>query len=105
MPVNTSLEVTLSELQGSQALVILMKILAVSYVSYLILWLVHALFISTLRKVPGPFLAKLTGLWEVKKVVTGNIHGIMIDLHKIYGIIPLILSYSLQRDSVDTKSA
>ncbi|KAJ4211202.1 hypothetical protein NW759_012682 [Fusarium solani] len=85
MLVNANLEVTLGELHGSQALAILTKTLAVSYASYLILWLVHALFLSNLRKVPGPFLAKLTGLWEVKKVVTGNIHGIMIDLHKIYG--------------------
>ncbi|KAM6510112.1 hypothetical protein FALCPG4_017739 [Fusarium falciforme] len=85
MLVNTSSKVNLGELLGSQALVILMKILAVSYVSYLTLWLVHALFLSNLRKVPGPFLAKLTGLWEVKKVATGNIHGIMIDLHKIHG--------------------
>ncbi|KAJ4171486.1 hypothetical protein NW754_013254 [Fusarium falciforme] len=85
MLVNTSLKVTLGELHGSQAYVTLIKILAVSNVSYLILWLVHALFLSNLRKIPGPFLAKLTGLWEVKKVVTGNIHGIMIDLHKIYG--------------------
>lgn len=105
MLVNTSSKVNLGELLGSQALVILMKILAVSYVSYLTLWLVHALFLSNLRKVPGPFLAKLTGLWEVKKVATGNIHGIMIDLHKIHGTIPLILSYSLKRDLVDTKLA
>ena len=105
MLVNTSLAVTLAELHGSQALAILIEILAVSYVSYLTLWLVYALFLSNLRKVPGPFLAKLTGLWEVKKVVTGNIHGIMVELHKTYGTIPLILSYSLERDSVDTKLA
>lgn len=105
MLVNTSLEVTLAELHGSQALAILIKTLAVIYVSYLILWLGYALFLSNLRKVPGPFLAKLTGLWEVKKVVAGNMHGIMIDLHKTYGTIPIMLSYSLERDSVDTKLA
>ncbi|RSL84570.1 hypothetical protein CEP51_003790 [Fusarium floridanum] len=85
MPANTSLGITLSELNGSQVLTILIKAFAVGYVSYLLLWIVHALLFSNLRKVPGPFLAKLTGLWEVKKVITGNIHGIMIDLHKKHG--------------------
>lgn len=87
MPANTSLGITLSELNGSYAFAILIKVFSVGYVSYLLLWIVHALLFSKLRKVPGPFLAKLTRLWEVKKVITGNIHGIMIDLHKKHGTI------------------
>ncbi|EEU36595.1 uncharacterized protein NECHADRAFT_51828 [Fusarium vanettenii 77-13-4] len=85
MLVNSGFGITLAELHGSQALAILVKIFVAGYAFYIILWLVYILFLSNLRKVPGPFLAKLTRLWEVKKVITGNIHGIMIDLHKIHG--------------------
>jgi len=95
MLVNSGFGITLAELHGSQALAILVKIFVAGYAFYIILWLVYILFLSNLRKVPGPFLAKLTRLWEVKKVITGNIHGIMIDLHKIHGTIPLLLNHSI----------
>ncbi|KAM0425684.1 hypothetical protein ACHAPT_008931 [Fusarium lateritium] len=81
----TDLGITSGELRGSQALTNLTKIFAVGYLFYLVLLIVHTLFLSSLRKVPGPFLAKLTRVWEIKKLATGNIHGIMIDLHKIHG--------------------
>ncbi|KAF4462953.1 pisatin demethylase [Fusarium albosuccineum] len=58
------------------------QIVAVAFVAYNALWLIYTLFISSLRKIPGPFLARISWLWETKKVATGNIHEIIMDLHK-----------------------
>ncbi|KAH7248152.1 cytochrome P450 [Fusarium solani] len=84
MLVNT-LELKLSELYISHSLSALLNILIVGQASYTILRLFYTIFLSGLRKVPGPFLARLTRFWEVKKVSTGDIHDVMIDLHKQHG--------------------
>ncbi|KAF5005010.1 hypothetical protein FDECE_8535 [Fusarium decemcellulare] len=70
-----------NEVQGKHVF----QIVAVAFVAYNALWLIYTLFFSGLRKIPGPFLAKLSRLWEMKNVATGNIHEIIMDLHKRHG--------------------
>ncbi|KAH6723524.1 cytochrome protein [Leptodontidium sp. MPI-SDFR-AT-0119] len=43
------------------------------------------LFFSSLRKVPGPILARFTRLWEVYHVWKGDLHLMYVDLHAKYG--------------------
>ena len=38
-----------------------------------------------LRKVPGPWLARWTRLWEFQKVREGHMEQVNLDLHKQYG--------------------
>ncbi|EUC29979.1 hypothetical protein COCCADRAFT_29025 [Bipolaris zeicola 26-R-13] len=52
---------------------------------YAAFYLIHTLFIPRQRKIPGPFLARITGLWELKKVVDGDLHKTMVKLHEQYG--------------------
>lgn len=52
---------------------------------YIVIWLACDLFIDHRRKIPGPFLARITSLWELKKVVHGDLHKTMIKLHERYG--------------------
>ncbi|EEU41315.1 uncharacterized protein NECHADRAFT_46257 [Fusarium vanettenii 77-13-4] len=73
------------ELYSSRSLSDLNNLLLLGQICYTIVWLFHAFFLSSLRKLPGPFLARLTRLWEVRKVTTGDIHDIMIDLHETHG--------------------
>ncbi|KAM6505408.1 hypothetical protein FSOLCH5_014627 [Fusarium solani] len=84
MIVNT-LTLKLSEISGSHGLSVLLSIFIVGQTLYMILWMFYTIFLSSLRKVPGPFLARLTRFWEVKKVSKGDIHDVMIDLHKQHG--------------------
>ncbi|CAH0042680.1 unnamed protein product [Clonostachys rhizophaga] len=61
------------------------QIALISFITYNVAWLIYALFFSSLRKIPGPFLAKISRIWEMRKVATGNIHEIIVDLHKCHG--------------------
>lgn len=55
---------------------------------------------SPLRNVPGPFLASVTPLWRLYRVLKGNWHLEIIELHQRYG------AYSLElRDVFLTPSA
>lgn len=47
--------------------------------------LIHELFLSPLRKIPGPFLARITRWWEYVKVAGGDSHRDYIRLHEKYG--------------------
>lgn len=63
----------------------LLQIVPVAFVAYNLLWLIYTLFFSSLRKIPGPFLARISRVWEMRKAATGNIHEIIMDLHKCHG--------------------
>ncbi|KAK1856650.1 hypothetical protein CCHR01_00620 [Colletotrichum chrysophilum] len=39
---------------------------------------------SSLRRLPGPFPARISRLWYLKQVSTGNFHQVNIDLHRTY---------------------
>ncbi|KAL7767155.1 hypothetical protein ACKLNR_001456 [Fusarium oxysporum f. sp. zingiberi] len=62
----------------------LLQIVPVAFVAYNLLWLIHTSFFSRLRKIPGPFLARISRVWEMRKTATGNIHEIIMDLHKCH---------------------
>ena len=47
--------------------------------------LLYSLYLSPLRSVPGPFLARITRWWEYVKVVNGDSHQEYIRLHEKYG--------------------
>lgn len=62
----------------------LLQIVPVAFVAYNLLWLIHTSFFSRLRKIPGPFLARISRVWVMRKTATGNIHEIIMDLHKCH---------------------
>ncbi|RKK19507.1 Pisatin demethylase [Fusarium oxysporum f. sp. cepae] len=65
----------------------LLQFVPVAFVAYNLLWLIYTSFFSSLRKIPGPFLARISRVWEMRKTATGNIHEIIVDLHKCHGLI------------------
>ncbi|KAF2152840.1 cytochrome P450 [Myriangium duriaei CBS 260.36] len=48
-------------------------------------WTVRVAYLTRLRSVPGPFLAKFTRLWIVSKVAQGQSHHFYRKLHAKYG--------------------
>ncbi|KAH7160421.1 cytochrome P450 [Dactylonectria estremocensis] len=59
--------------------------IALVVTSYYFVPLFHGLLFSSLRKVPGPFLARLTRYWEYHMVKRGDSNLEYIRLHKKYG--------------------
>jgi hypothetical protein len=54
----------------------------------LVLWIVPFIYnvlFSPMRKVPGPFWARITKLWEFYAVLRGRSHEDYISLHNKYG--------------------
>lgn len=49
----------------------------------LVLW---RYFLSPLRDVPGPFLAKLTRLWHIHHILKGDQNLALVALHDQYGM-------------------
>ncbi|KAH8596048.1 cytochrome protein [Bisporella sp. PMI_857] len=74
-------------------------LLLVGVVVWCIYGVIYNLFLSPLRTVPGPFLARFTRLWEANTVRTGNSHKDYVELHKKYGPIVRVAPnrYSFQR--------
>lgn len=58
-------------------------------------FLVYQFFLSPLRKVPGPFLARITQWWEYVIVSRGKSHLDYIRLHEEYGEYPLTVTVDL----------
>lgn len=54
----------------------------------LLLYEIYRVVSDPLRKVPGPFWARYTRLWEVYHVRKGNFHLLNIELHERYGKLP-----------------
>ncbi|EXA30590.1 hypothetical protein FOVG_18046 [Fusarium oxysporum f. sp. pisi HDV247] len=75
----------LENLYINHGLPLLIMVFVFGPIIYFTSWALYTLFLSSLRNVPGPFLARLTRLWEVRNVTTGNIHNIMVNLHKKHG--------------------
>ncbi|VUC31300.1 unnamed protein product [Clonostachys rosea] len=53
--------------------------------SYYVVPLLQGLYVSRLWRIPGPFLARFTRLWEFVAVLRGNSHLEYIRLHNKYG--------------------
>ncbi|KAM6523116.1 Pisatin demethylase [Fusarium solani] len=75
----------ISELRAKLDWAVLVQIVPITIVAYNLLWFIYTSFFSSLRKIPGPFLARISRVWEIKKAATGNIHEIMMDLHRCHG--------------------
>lgn len=65
----------------SSSFAVVIYVTAVSLLTYGF----YCVFTNPLRRVPGPFLARYTRLWEVYHVRQGNFHRLNIELHKKYG--------------------
>ncbi|POS71569.1 hypothetical protein DHEL01_v210040 [Diaporthe helianthi] len=50
-----------------------------------ILYCLIRAFVSPLRSIPGPFLARFSRLWYLQKVWTGELSLLNVDLHRRYG--------------------
>ncbi|KAG8627750.1 hypothetical protein KVT40_003623 [Elsinoe batatas] len=61
-------------------LTVSLGLLALSLASF-----VHYRYLHPLAKVPGPFWASLTRLWILKHSKDGDLHRVMIDLHRQHG--------------------
>lgn len=78
----------------------------IAYVIYLVVGLkvssvLLQSFVSPLRSVPGPFLARLTSLWYFLKVRTGHFEKENIALHKKYGPIVRLTPNKFSIDDPD----
>lgn len=63
----------------------LFKIGPLVAVAYTVLWIVYAVTLHPLAKVPGPFWASVTRLWYMFKVHQGHFDQVQRALHKKYG--------------------
>lgn len=46
---------------------------------------VITMFADPLRKIPGPFIARFTRLWELRRVLEGHFERTNLELHGKYG--------------------
>ncbi|KAH7137049.1 cytochrome P450 [Dactylonectria estremocensis] len=75
------LAATASSLKRSQK-VLLLLLFAIS--TFLVV-IFYRLYLHPLRRVPGPFLARITELWRTTKYAKGNWHQDILNLHNTYG--------------------
>jgi hypothetical protein len=47
--------------------------------------IVYCIFLHPLRRTPGPFVAKFTQFWRVRKYAQGHWHEDVVNLHRYYG--------------------
>jgi hypothetical protein len=59
--------------------------IGVGAVSLYLLYTFYLVVSDPLRKIPGPFWARYTRLWEIYHVRQGNFHYLNVELHKKYG--------------------
>jgi hypothetical protein len=45
----------------------------------------YRLFLHPLAHVPGPFIARFTGLWRTRRYFKGTWYDDILELHKVYG--------------------
>lgn len=62
-----------------------LQFVLVAVVAYNLLWFIYTSLISSLGKIPGPFLARISRVWEMKEAATGNLHETIIHLHQRHG--------------------
>lgn len=51
----------------------------------LVLLLLKRRFLTSIRDIPGPFFASFTGLWQIYRIIKGDEHVAMIELHRKHG--------------------
>lgn len=76
------------------------KIILLTFGVFFILnWLRSVLF-DPLRKIPGPFLARFTRLWLLRKYSRGDFQKTNVELHKKYGSCPRTLLARFQSEHI-----
>lgn len=60
-------------------------ILPVVLIGYVLFYVVYERFFSPYRRIPGPFLAKFTRLWEVYQMATDLPDQVLLRLHAEHG--------------------
>ena len=60
-------------------------ILPVVLIAYVLFYVVYERFFSPYRRIPGPFLAKFTRLWEVYQMATDLPDQVLLRLHAEHG--------------------
>ena len=63
----------------------LFVLLGIALISSAIWTFVYQLFFSPLRKIPGPFFARFTQLWELYDVVSHHCEETYLRLHEKHG--------------------
>lgn len=64
----------------------LLLLLPLAYIAVIGIYRVYDSLFGRLRNVPGPWLAKYTGLWELQAIAHGDFEQKNIALHKQHGI-------------------
>ena len=60
-------------------------ILPVVLIAYVLFYVVYERFFSPYRRIPGPFLAKFTRLWELYQMATDLPDHVLLRLHAEHG--------------------
>ena len=53
--------------------------------AYYLFYAVYAVFLSPQKDIPGPFLSRVTRLWELAQIWGGNSHEKFVKLHEQHG--------------------
>lgn len=66
---------------------LLVLVTGLGLAAYTTYWLLYEIFFNPLRKIPGPFLARFTILWEVWTLYQGSYLQDLLKLHEKHGMI------------------
>jgi hypothetical protein len=61
-----------------------------TFLAFFVGRLLYKRYGSSLRSVPGPFIASVTPLWKLRQMYKGDFEKTHIALHRKYGILCLI---------------
>lgn len=48
-------------------------------------WILYALFLHPLARIPGPFLASVSPIWKLQRAIKGTLHRDILNGHEKYG--------------------
>lgn len=61
------------------------SLLSVTAISFVLRWLIYQLYLHPLAKYPGPFLGRITPLYDLYHAYVGDKHLLLYHLHQKYG--------------------
>lgn len=61
------------------------SLLSVTAISFVLGWLIYQLYLHPLAKYPGPFLGRITPLYDLYHAYVGDKHLLLYHLHQKYG--------------------
>lgn len=65
--------------------------LALSCLVLLLLIILKRRYLTSIRDIPGPFLASFSSLWQVQQLFKGHTEEVMVKLHRRHGMHLFIL--------------